>query len=122
MKSKSNMSRRYPNLPKTARHKLGPYVRGPHLYGKAQRRVMLGEGYDRFMESVCERMRTARLEQEISVDELAAALGVTTTLVHRWENPNRDIKRKPWPTMRRVVQVAKAIGVLVMDFMPSEEC
>lgn len=121
MKSRSNMSRRYPNVPKMARHKQGPYIRGPHLYGKAQRRVMLGEGYDRFMESVCERMRCARLEQEISVDELAAAIGVTPQLIHRYENPNTNVKRRPWPTLRRIVQICKAIGVMPLDLMPSEE-
>lgn len=118
----SNMSRRYPSTAPYARHKQGEYKRGPHLYGKAMRTVPIGEGYDELMEYVCDRMRTIRLEQQISVDELASAIGIHKGQIHRWESPNwRQVRCHRWPTMKRIVQVARALGVLPIDFMPSDE-
>jgi DNA-binding XRE family transcriptional regulator len=93
-----------------SRHK-----RGPHLYGKCMRAVPLGEGVGRFLESVGDRIRAIRIENEVSVDELAAACGVHKATVHGWES---NYGRRAI-TLSRIVQVAKALGVLPLDLMPT---
>ena len=91
------------------------------LTGKAIRRVELGERFEEFAEEVCERIRTVRLEQGVSVDELAAALGVTKGFVHSWENANRKAHgRKVCPTLERIVQIAIALGVRPIDLIPED--
>ncbi len=126
MKTKSNMSRRYPGpvtyaLQNGRPRKDKPHVRGPHLRGKALRVVAFGEGYDRFMTVVCERMRDSRLEQQISVAELAAACGTDESTIHRYEAINwQERKRHRWPSIKRIVQIAAALGVMPIDFIPDE--
>lgn len=74
------------------------------------------------MEFVCAQIRDIRIAQEVPVCELAAAIGVPVSTIHRWESPNwRERKRPSWPSMKRLVQIAIALGVRLSDLMPDEE-
>lgn len=93
------------------------YKRGPQLRGHAVRSVRRGEGMADFALALGERIRTVRVEAQVSADELAAACGVHVTTVHHWESGSMR-KR---PTLARIVQIAIALGVQPVDLMPTDE-
>lgn len=86
--------------------------RGRERHGKCLRRVARGEGFERWAEMLGAQMQHVREELDVPASELAAAIGVRHTTVHHWEAG--DIA----PPLRRLKQVADALGVLVMDLMP----
>lgn len=59
-------------------------------------------------------IREARLNAELTQDELAALLGVTQTCVSHWENARRD------PGVTDLLRVAATIGVPVVSLLGAE--
>jgi ribosome-binding protein aMBF1 (putative translation factor) len=89
-----------------------PLRRGPQRTGRCLRRVPHGEGFDRWARMLGAQIQHVREEQDVPASELAAAIGVWETTIHKWERGARQ------PTTRRLKQIADALGVLVMDLMP----
>jgi transcriptional regulator with XRE-family HTH domain len=52
-----------------------------------------------------ERLRTARMERDISIDALARALGVTARQVARWQAGTSH------PQLERLQEIARVLGV-----------
>lgn len=55
-------------------------------------------------------IKTVRIRQGITIEEMTKRLGVHNTIVYRQE-------RKPWASAGSVAAYAKAMGVTVIDIM-----
>lgn len=84
-------------------------------YGHAVRAVPRDEPSKRFLPAFADRLRFLREEQDVSVDELAAALDVNNATVHSWET-GRVVP--PLPTVYRV---AMALGIRPADLLEVDE-
>lgn len=85
---------------------------GPHRHGRCLRRVQHGEGFRRWAQMLGAQLQHVLEEQDVPADELAAACNVWASTVHHWLSGSKP------PTMRRLKQIADALGVLVADLMP----
>ena len=83
---------------------------GSDLRGRCIRAVSLDEA-QRWADRIGPRLRVLRRSLEVGCDELAAAIGVPLSLIYRWEVSERRIP------LRRVYQLAAALGVLVSDLL-----
>jgi ribosome-binding protein aMBF1 (putative translation factor) len=84
----------------------------PELTGRCLRRVPFGEGYRTWARMMGEQLQHVREECGVPAVELAAAIGVEECSVRRMERGDAP------PTLRRLKQIADALGVLVMDLVP----
>jgi transcriptional regulator with XRE-family HTH domain len=88
-------------------------VRGvPHLYGHAVRRVTALEARRLFQPRLAKAVQRARIDAEIAVSELAAAIGVGDKTIHAWEAARIGI-----PAFR-LYQIAGALGLPIDSLLP----
>lgn len=105
-------------LPNIIRRKVGRPMGSVDRRGRCLHRVKFTNepafrsAYRRYAEMQGDQLRHVREELDIPADELAAACGVSPKTVWKWESGVNP------PTLRRLVQISFALGVLVMDLVP----
>lgn len=89
-----------------------PLKRGPQRTGRCLRRVPFGEGFREWARLLGAQIQHVREELDVPVSELAAAIGVTESGIHKLERGDSVA------STRRLKQIADALGVLACDLMP----
>lgn len=97
-----------------ARRRNGRPPGSPDRLGRATRAVPKSEPYVRYMQAVCDRIRELREEQDVSANEIAAALSIRPETVHAWEAGRRT------PSIANLYRFAAALGVRVADIVEVE--
>lgn len=68
------------------------------------------------MKTIHQKIKQLRIDKGLSMEELAAIIGVTWQTVQQWENG------KTAPSRKRLEKVAEALGVTIFDLLQDGLC